>query len=370
MTRLMFAMTPFYAREPAAARRPPGGDGRLARGGLAGLGPRPPDPRARAPPDVARAPGWVRDSPWLRPFARFWGEGLTQGPPLAVDEAIFDWARTDPEGLRAAARAIADGEPIEPGSGAARLMAYLDRPLVPRPDGLARLAVRQLLRNRPEALAEAVEILIARPDAVRSVLLRPAYTDEASIGGFLDRDVSGEPDEPSGRARVLRDEPRVRPPEPVGRGDQPDAGRGPGDDPVRPEPVRPLARAAPAAGRRWSRTPPTSGRSTRPATARRPTARPRWRGRPRSTPGRWPRSTTRPTGSATRGRPPSSATRPPVPLVAARRAGIPGFLLANFTWADIYAPHARKLGADARRIVREIRAAYRQATPCSGPSPA
>src|SRR5579883_347339 len=30
----------------------------------------------------------------------------------------------------------------------------------------------------------------------------------------------------------------------------------------------------------------------------------------------------------------------PVPLVAARRAGIPGFLLANFTWAEIYAPHA------------------------------
>ncbi len=33
---------------------------------------------------------------------------------------------------------------------------------------------------------------------------------------------------------------------------------------------------------------------------------------------------------------------PPVPLVAAQRAGIPGFLLANFTWADIYQPHARR----------------------------
>ncbi len=52
----------------------------------------------------------------------------------------------------------------------------------------------------------------------------------------------------------------------------------------------------------------------------------------------------------------------PVPLVAARRAGIPGFLLANFTWADIYAPHARGLGPDARQTVAEIRAAYRQAT--------
>jgi hypothetical protein len=52
----------------------------------------------------------------------------------------------------------------------------------------------------------------------------------------------------------------------------------------------------------------------------------------------------------------------PVPLIAAHRAGIPGFLLANFTWADIYLPHARKLGDDARQTVREIRSAYRHAS--------
>lgn len=52
----------------------------------------------------------------------------------------------------------------------------------------------------------------------------------------------------------------------------------------------------------------------------------------------------------------------PVPLVAARRMGVPGFLLANFTWADIYEPHARALGGDAPAFVRELRAAYRQAT--------
>ena len=52
----------------------------------------------------------------------------------------------------------------------------------------------------------------------------------------------------------------------------------------------------------------------------------------------------------------------PVPLVAAKRAGIPGFVLANFTWADIYDPHARKLGPEARRTVREIRGAYRHAS--------
>ena len=52
---------------------------------------------------------------------------------------------------------------------------------------------------------------------------------------------------------------------------------------------------------------------------------------------------------------------PPVPLVAARRAGVPGFVLANFTWADIYAPHARRLGAGAVAFVAEVRRAYRQA---------
>jgi hypothetical protein len=53
---------------------------------------------------------------------------------------------------------------------------------------------------------------------------------------------------------------------------------------------------------------------------------------------------------------------PPVPLVAARRAGVPGYLLANFTWADIYAPHARRLGGDAPRLVADLRRAYRHAT--------
>ncbi len=52
---------------------------------------------------------------------------------------------------------------------------------------------------------------------------------------------------------------------------------------------------------------------------------------------------------------------PYMPLVAARRAGVAGFLLANFTWADIYAPHARRLGGDYPTLVREVRAAYRHA---------
>jgi hypothetical protein len=53
---------------------------------------------------------------------------------------------------------------------------------------------------------------------------------------------------------------------------------------------------------------------------------------------------------------------PAVPLVAARRAGIPGCLLANFTWADIYAPHARAAGGKGNDLVADLRRAYRQAT--------
>lgn len=53
---------------------------------------------------------------------------------------------------------------------------------------------------------------------------------------------------------------------------------------------------------------------------------------------------------------------PAVPLVAARRAGVPGFLLANFTWADIYEPHARRIGPEAMAFVAELRQAYRTAT--------
>jgi hypothetical protein len=53
---------------------------------------------------------------------------------------------------------------------------------------------------------------------------------------------------------------------------------------------------------------------------------------------------------------------PAVPLLAAKRAGVPGFLLANFTWAEIYRPHARRIGADAVRFVDDLREVYRQAT--------
>ncbi len=50
---------------------------------------------------------------------------------------------------------------------------------------------------------------------------------------------------------------------------------------------------------------------------------------------------------------------PPLPLVASKKAGIPGFLLANFTWTEIYAPHAKLLGGASLALVAEMRRAYR-----------
>jgi len=53
---------------------------------------------------------------------------------------------------------------------------------------------------------------------------------------------------------------------------------------------------------------------------------------------------------------------PPVPLVAAKRAGVPGYLLANFTWAEIYRPHARDLGGHWPAFVHDLHHAYQHAT--------
>ena len=36
--------------------------------------------------------------------------------------------------------------------------------------------------------------------------------------------------------------------------------------------------------------------------------------------------------------------------------------MSNFTWADIYAPHARSMGGEALGLVADLRAAYRHAT--------
>ena len=73
------------------------------------------------------------------------------------------------------------------------MLAWYDRPGPPE----AQFSER-LLAARPEALVEAVEILIARPDAVRTVLTRFAYTDPHSIGGYLDRGLARPPGSSAG----------------------------------------------------------------------------------------------------------------------------------------------------------------------------
>ncbi|ADV61256.1 hypothetical protein Isop_0664 [Isosphaera pallida ATCC 43644] len=56
------------------------------------------------------------------------------------------------------------------------------------------------------------------------------------------------------------------------------------------------------------------------------------------------------------------ADAPALPLVAAANTGIAGFLLANFTWADIYRPHAQILGEPWIGFVERLAEDYRRAT--------
>ena len=80
-------------------------------------------------------------------------------------------------------------------------------------------------------------------------------------------------------------------------------------------------------------------------------------------PRRWRGSTTRPSWLRDERVAAVLCDAPPLPLVAARRAGIPGFLLANFTWADIYAPYARAAGGGRPNAWSpSCASAYRQAT--------
>ena len=189
--RLLFAMKPLYARAPTQLD------------GLRVVTLDEPKTVARAwaldllthistASPTLHAPAWVRSSVWLAPFGRFWGEGVTMGPELDLDSTLFNWARSDPAGLRTAARVIATRGAIEPGSSAARLRSFLDRRLFNDPQTQEQWRqswLEPVLRNRPEAVAEAIEILINRPDAVRSILLHPGYLDPATVGGYLDEGI-------------------------------------------------------------------------------------------------------------------------------------------------------------------------------------
>jgi hypothetical protein len=61
---------------------------------------------------------------------------------------------------------------------------------------------------------------------------------------------------------------------------------------------------------------------------------------------------------------------PAVPLAAAARAGIPAFGLGNFTWSEIYAEHAERMGPEARELVTDLRRRYGEATAAFRAEPA
>ena len=92
---------------------------------------------------------------------------------------MFRLAKSDPAALLAAARSVAANGPIDTPT-VRDLKAWLDR---------APAWSTPLLARRPEALVEAVQMLIAHPDQIRAALLREPFTDPGSLGGYLDRDL-------------------------------------------------------------------------------------------------------------------------------------------------------------------------------------
>jgi 4-amino-4-deoxy-L-arabinose transferase-like glycosyltransferase len=181
--RLLFAMKPFYESRPRQL------------GGLRIVTVADPVAVSRAwalqllvdapsggPPEPNSTPGWVKT--YAPRLGRFWGEGVTKYPRLNVNEEPLAWAVQDPDGLRAAARAVAEGDPART-ADARRLFRIFTRhdPL----DLPGQLASRRLLRARPKALVEAVEILIARHETLRTLVSSYRYIDPETIGGYLDQ---------------------------------------------------------------------------------------------------------------------------------------------------------------------------------------
>jgi 4-amino-4-deoxy-L-arabinose transferase-like glycosyltransferase len=199
-TRLLFAMRPWYASEPRqlAGARVASVVGPVAASRAWALTTLLDAPDRTKPPPPA-APMWVyRYVPWL---ARLWGDGLLveydrdgKSPrvivhKLAVNPAILDWSRNDSEGLLAAAKAVASRKPIEGDEKAKRLLDLMTVESSPK-QSVRHFLTNEVLRLRPQALVEAVEILNARRDDVVRVMTRYGYTDPSWIGGYLDRDLT------------------------------------------------------------------------------------------------------------------------------------------------------------------------------------
>jgi 4-amino-4-deoxy-L-arabinose transferase-like glycosyltransferase len=188
-SRLLYAMRPWFAMEPpqleglrvATVADPVA----VSRAWALELLLDAPDRSRPAPP---AAPAWVRTyTPFL---ARFWGDGLKRAHRLEVNREVLDWARTDPQGLLEAARALAGRKRIKESRPAQWLIALMTSDPVAETVSFRRFLLDRLLKARPEGLVEGVEIMIAHPEDVERVLRRYGYTDPRSIGGYLDRDLA------------------------------------------------------------------------------------------------------------------------------------------------------------------------------------
>jgi hypothetical protein len=152
----------------------------------------------RSGDEPATAPKWVRENvPWL---ARFWGDGLRRASRLAINQATLDWSRSDPDGLLEAARHIAAKKPVSENNDAQRLMEICTAETNPSGPKVRHYFIEQLLRVRPEALVEAVQILNTHRDDVVRVMSRYGYSDPPTIGGYLDRELPN----PNISARALQ----------------------------------------------------------------------------------------------------------------------------------------------------------------------
>lgn len=226
-TRLLFLMKPKYERHPEQLGRlrvvtlaDPAAVGRawVLQNLVEAPG------KGKLDPPAGEAPAWVRRyAPWL---GRFWGEGVIRTPPPVLNEPLFAWARRDPAGLRDAARALAGNkelldwakaDPFAATIAAHDLALGRTREDDPNPARLRSLfkdqddALRLLLMMarhaihqkaapnppdslftmkfftpRPEAVPEAIDILIAHPDAVRRAATHLLFTDPDTVGGWLD----------------------------------------------------------------------------------------------------------------------------------------------------------------------------------------
>ena len=102
---------------------------------------------------------------------------------LAVNQAILDWSRHDPEGLLAAAKTIASGQSIEDDEQAKRLFDLMTTESNPKGPQIRHYLTSELLRLRPQALVEAIEILMRHRDEVVRVMTRYGYTDPSGSVG-------------------------------------------------------------------------------------------------------------------------------------------------------------------------------------------